>query len=359
MVNLIKRFLGHRGSGPPSYSDHSSNRGVATATDDRVTERYFFVISGMQYAASKRDYQRAGALARESLKFIPGFVRETSNDHGNFDIRSMPSLERGGRYLALIGDADGLSRLEEVVNEIPELKGWKDIVAQHWEDLSLVERILDAVRSNPYCQQSDVRGLVNSNDGQRIATLISYLEKDHKIKRFREGKTFLLVCADNLYGPPWEPPTEREPEEANATHAETVLAAGRWSTSAEFEKGRITTDNGDCWLWKGALNSRGYGRITRVISGIRYNVPVHQLTWLEANGGEWPAGAISRHLCRNRACCRPEHILPGTPLENMQDAQFRDGTRDVSVHRLPPEVLEGLRRDGYVEWGGQIYELAC
>ena len=188
--------------------------------------------------------------------------------------------------------------------------------------------------------------------------MIAYLEKDRRIQRIREGKTYRLICRDSVYGPEWVAPSAGDSGPASAINSEAILAAGKWSTSSEFQKGHIVPADGDCWIWKGALSSGGYGRITRTINGKRYNAPVHQLTWLEANGGIWPHGAVARHVCRNRACCQPEHILPGSPLENTQDAQFRDGTMLVSIHRLPAELQEQVRRDGFVEWDGQIYDLA-
>ena len=311
----------------------------------------------MQYAISKRDFERAGVLARESLKYVAGFVSETLNSYGIFDIRSIPPLEQGGRILALVGDEDGLSQLEGVVSAISELEPWKAKTAEHWEDLRLFNLIKTSVRSHPYCLQTEVRHLVEHDNGHRIATLISYLEKDRKIQRIPEGKTYRLVSLDSVYGPPWGPQLPEESDTQATTNAEILLAADRWSTAAEITKGRISVEDGDCWIWTGTLSSGEYGRVTRTIKGRRYSVPVHQLTWLEANDGVWPHGAVARHLCRNRACCLPDHIIPGTPLENVQDAQFRDGTMDVSIHRLPPDLQQRLIREGSVEWDGQVYDL--
>jgi hypothetical protein len=311
----------------------------------------------MQYAISKREFERAGVLAQESLQYIAGFVRECHNAYGTFDIRSIPTLEQGGRILALLGDEKGLSQIEGVVSAIPELEPWQAIIARHWEDLQLFNLIKASVQSHPYCLQAEIKHMVGHYDGHRIATLISYLEKDRKIQRVRDGKTYRLVSLDSVSRSPWVPQFPEESETPAATNAEIVLAAGRWSTAAEIAKGRISVEDGGCWLWTGTLSSGGYGRVTRTINGRRYSVPVHQLTWLEANDGGWPPGAVARHLCRNRACCRPDHIIPGTPLENVQDAQFRDGTLPVSIHRLPSDLQQRLIREGSVEWDGQVYDL--
>ena len=360
MLHFLKRLFGNQGNDAESSAAQHHLPVPSSGTtfrDYSATDIYYFKCRGMQYAISQGDFERAGILARESLEYIAGFISETREAYGNFNIRSIPPLEQGGRILALAEDEEGLSRLEALVSAIPELDPWKLKTAEHWKDLQLFQLIKASIQSRPYCLQTDIKHLVGYDNGHRIATLVSYLEKANKIQRIPEGKTYRLVTSNSLYDPPPEPQLTKEPESQTGTNAEIVLAANRWSTASEISKGRISVADGDCWIWTGTLSSGGYGRVTRTIKGRKYNAPVHQLTWLEANNGSWPPGAVARHLCRNRACCRPDHIIPGTPLENVQDAQFRDGTMNVSIHRLPPHLQQRLIRDGSVEWNGQIYDL--
>ena len=225
MIHLFKRLLGNRGS-VPNPSGGSSLDSIpgpdVLPPFPRATDCYFFTSCGMQYAVSKCDFERAANLGRESLQYLAGFVNETCNAYGTFDIRSIPPLEQGGRILALLGDGEGLSQLEHVVNEIPELEPWKAKPAEHWEDLHLFRHIEAAVRCNPYCLQTDIRHLVGHHNGHRVATLISYLEKYHKIQRFPEGKNYRLVCSDSVYGPPWEPPVPRESKRPTTTKPQST-----------------------------------------------------------------------------------------------------------------------------------------
>ncbi len=46
------------------------------------------------------------------------------------------------------------------------------------------------------------------------------------------------------------------------------------------------------------------------------NVRVHRLTWETYNGRKMAARMVSDHLCRNRACCNPEHIEEVSIAEN-------------------------------------------
>ena len=193
MLHLLGRLFGNRDDDAKasSASHHVSTLGSgATFHAYQDTDLYYFKSRGMQYAISKRDFERAGVLARESLKYVAGFVSETLNSYGIFDIRSIPPLEQGGRILALVGDEDGLSQLEGVVSAISELEPWKAKTAEHWEDL----RLFNLIKGHLYDPiliafrpKSDI--FVEHDNGHRIATLISYLEKDRKIQRIPEGKT--------------------------------------------------------------------------------------------------------------------------------------------------------------------------
>ncbi len=72
---------------------------------------------------------------------------------------------------------------------------------------------------------------------------------------------------------------------------------------------------GDCWTFIGAL-SNGYGRITVDTVG-RY---VHRWVW-EQLVGPIEAGLVIDHLCRNRACCNPDHLRVTDDRVNIRAGQ--------------------------------------
>lgn len=74
--------------------------------------------------------------------------------------------------------------------------------------------------------------------------------------------------------------------------------------------GYVVQESG-CWDWIGSRDIGGYGRI--MIN--RVSRPAHRYVWELANG-KVPLGLELDHLCRNRACVRPDHLEPVTHKVN-------------------------------------------
>ena len=80
--------------------------------------------------------------------------------------------------------------------------------------------------------------------------------------------------------------------------------------------------NSGCWIWTGATNPAGYGRAWH-LGRLRY---AHRVAFLLAEGYIPPRPSyhhkahgkalVFDHLCRNRACCNPDHLAVVTQTEN-------------------------------------------
>lgn len=69
-----------------------------------------------------------------------------------------------------------------------------------------------------------------------------------------------------------------------------------------------------CWLWIGALNSRGYGCFA--FNG--KTIMAHRFSYLHFKGAI-PRGMYICHTCDVPACVNPEHLWPGTAVDNSKD----------------------------------------
>lgn len=79
----------------------------------------------------------------------------------------------------------------------------------------------------------------------------------------------------------------------------------------------------ECWPWRGAKTSDGYGSFK--ITSYR-GVTASRVAMILSAGDE-PAGLQVLHRCDNPACCNPAHLRFGTVAENMRDKVLRGRAR--------------------------------
>ncbi len=72
-------------------------------------------------------------------------------------------------------------------------------------------------------------------------------------------------------------------------------------------------ESSGCWIWNRTLQRTGYGIYT--MNGRRKSSYPHR-SFYEFFNGPLVNGLTIDHLCRNRACCNPEHLEQVTKKEN-------------------------------------------
>lgn len=135
---------------------------------------------------------------------------------------------------------------------------------------------------------------------------------------------------------------------AEAPGAElAVRPPARQSLPAKIQYAKLLADSGlltkvaagygGCWIWTGT-RTNGYG-ITSVDGR---SARAHRVAYLLAYGSIPEDTPHLDHLCRVRACIRPDHLEPVTQAENNRRAG-EARTHCPNGHELAPRV-PGMRR---------------
>ena len=103
---------------------------------------------------------------------------------------------------------------------------------------------------------------------------------------------------------------------------------------------KVVVVGSGCWIWQAASDKHGYGLFS--LGG--KTVAACKASYLLFKG-EIPAGSILRHSCDNPPCVCPDHLLPGTYKDNIDDSRSRgryiNGERNGSA-KLTVENVEEI-----------------
>lgn len=94
----------------------------------------------------------------------------------------------------------------------------------------------------------------------------------------------------------------------------------------------------ECWPWIGARNPNQYPKFKKSdgksVDGHRYSLEMKL-------GRKLTKTEVARHRCDYRPCCNPDHLEPGTQLQNHHD--MRNRGRAIYFGRPVPPPADSMR----------------
>ena len=93
---------------------------------------------------------------------------------------------------------------------------------------------------------------------------------------------------------------------------------------------------GDCWVWTAFKDDDGYGLFV-IVTG--WTVRAHRWSYCRARNIDFVSfeGEVLDHLCRNRACVRPDHLEHVSAKVNAERSAAAEKQYCVRGHEYTPQ----------------------
>lgn len=154
--------------------------------------KYFELLNEIEKTYRNKDYKKMLEFCEMTLPLLPKFVEKEKKQEGGFDVRSIPALENGCLFWAILNQRTMLDSVKKVVESIPELQkgwGWKVRAAFEMDELS--RQIQEYVKEHPGTIQRQLKEILGK-EGEDVTLVAYYLNKLGMIKRVKSGSSYQL-----------------------------------------------------------------------------------------------------------------------------------------------------------------------
>ena len=227
------------------------------------------------------------------------------------------------------------------------------IASDHLELGSPSQNMADKIRDGTNMSgEKHPNARINREKANQIR--LSKGEGTVKERAARFGVTWMTVAgidAGTTWNPPGESPRPKVGKSKNERPSPSQSDYAKWLRKLESKS--VVTPLSDTeshldtphWIYSGCKDKAGYGVVS--LNGMQR--PAHRAA-LEASLGT-PLGERehTRHKCRRRDCCRPDHLEPGSARDNALDRRRRTaplGEKCATSKLLDRDRAEIARRFG-------------
>jgi len=158
----------------------------------KLVDAYYMLLEKIQSCNRAKDISGLLFNCQLSMSFIEPFIKQVNKEDGFFSVTSIPAIEFGLKYNAVLGIKGQLDNIREVVEYFEELSPWRPEVEKAFEMFNLTKTIIIFLKENEGFLQKDLKKALNYNNGRLISNTLHYLERANRIKRVKTGNTCSL-----------------------------------------------------------------------------------------------------------------------------------------------------------------------
>lgn len=102
---------------------------------------------------------------------------------------------------------------------------------------------------------------------------------------------------------------------------------------------RVDT-SGECWLWNGEVNNKGYGIYSIYEGDGREKILAHRFSALMSGMQVHSPRDVVMHSCDTPPCVRPSHLSVGTQRANLHDALAKNRMNLAGLVEPTPRICQ-------------------